>query len=64
MTWTFNKIIKAKDETEAKQKFKEWLEQERFRRWDFKIISCYNSLQYPETFSIHYRGRFKKGQRY
>ena len=64
MGWTFRKIITAQDEREAKQKFKEYLESEGFRRWDFKIISCYNTLQYPETFVIDYQGRKKKGDRW
>ena len=63
MVWNFRKIVTAKTEKEAKRKFKKGLEQEGFRRWDFKIDSCNNTLQYPETFVIDYRARKKKGRR-
>ena len=55
--WTFRKIITAKTDKEAKAKFKEALEDDGFRRWDAKMLSCGNTLQYPETWVIDYTGR-------
>jgi len=64
MVWNFIKHIKAKSEKEAKKKFKEFLDSQGLKRYDFKIMSIHNTNQYPETFSIHYRGRKLRGRGY
>jgi len=63
LPWTFREVITAKNEHQAKRKFKKIIADKGVRRWDVKIISCRNTLQHPETFVIDYQGRKKHKKR-
>jgi len=64
MVWTFREIITAKTEKEARVKFKKILESEHdVKRGQFKVTSCSNTRQYPETWEVWYQARKKPRRR-
>ena len=64
MGWNFREVINAETKEKANELFLLALELKDVTRWDVKVDSFRNTLQYPNTWIIDYRARKRKGDKY